>query len=158
MGNFLLHVYMSDCQHDKSDRCYFYIFKNKFVVYSFLFLLCRAIFKLTQVDTFTVINYEMSVFSQMVWQSSESQNSVGKTLKGTDSLCFALKVSIYSFNVDSAAVSADIFYIKDRPKSTHQSSKIWKRVRLSTSTLWAYNKWIDFLKLSAHVKCWYLPL
>lgn len=82
MGNFLLHVYMSDCQHDKSDRCYFYIFKNKFVVYSFLFLLCRAIFKLTQVDTFTVINYEMSVFSQMVWQSSESQNSVGKTLKG----------------------------------------------------------------------------
>lgn len=65
-------------------------------------------------------------------------------------------MSIYSFNVNSAAVSVDIFYIKDRPKSTHQSSKVWKRVRLSTSTLWAYNKWIDFLKLSAHMKCWYL--
>ena len=33
-------VYMSNCQHDKSDRCYFCIFKNKFVIYKVFYCFC----------------------------------------------------------------------------------------------------------------------
>lgn len=45
VGTFSACVYMSSCWHDRSDRCYFCIFKNQFVVYNFfLFLLCKSIF------------------------------------------------------------------------------------------------------------------
>lgn len=77
-------VYMSNCQHDRSDRCYFCIFKNKFVVYKvFLFLLCRSIFKLLQVGIFTVINYEMSVFGQMVYDGAARSEFSGENTEGT---------------------------------------------------------------------------
>lgn len=69
----------------------------------------------------------MSVFSQMVSWSGKSQNSEKKTLKEQLILCFAWKVSsVYSFSVDSATVSMDIFYIKDSPKSELQKfGKEW---------------------------------
>lgn len=35
---------MSICQHDESDRCYFCIFKNKLVVYSFFYFFCEISF------------------------------------------------------------------------------------------------------------------
>lgn len=33
-------IYVSNCQHDKSDRYYFCIFKNQFVVYKVFYLSC----------------------------------------------------------------------------------------------------------------------
>lgn len=35
VGTFSACVYTSSCWHDRSDRCYFCIFKNQFVVYNF---------------------------------------------------------------------------------------------------------------------------
>lgn len=103
-------VYMSNCQHDRSDRCYFCIFKNKFVVYKvFKFLLCRSISKLIG-GIFTVINYDMSVFTRMVSRSSE-KSEFSENTEGTDSSLLCLEVSsICSFSVNSTSVYRYILY------------------------------------------------
>lgn len=47
VGTFSACVYMSSCWHDRSDRCYFCIFKNQFVVYNFFYFFCaNQVFKL----------------------------------------------------------------------------------------------------------------
>lgn len=54
----------------------------------------------------------MSVFSQMVCRSRESQNSVKKSLKEQRVLCFAWEVSsICSFSVNSATVCVDRYIL-----------------------------------------------
>lgn len=40
-----LHVYIcQNCQHDRSDRCYFCIFKNEFVVYKVFYFFVQINF------------------------------------------------------------------------------------------------------------------
>ena len=52
-------------------------------------------------------------------------------------------------------VSVDTFYIKGRPKSTHQNFKNWGDLDQVEAHL-ASNKYTDFLTAFAHIKSWYL--
>ena len=85
----------------------------------------------------------MTVFNQKVCRSSESQNSVKKTLKPEIVLCFASKCHQFIVLVLTLQLSVDTFYIKGRPKSTHQNFKNWGDLD-QVEAHWASNKYTDF--------------
>lgn len=84
VGPFSACVYISSCWHDRSDRCYFCIFKNQFVVYNFFYFFCANQFFKSCV--FKLVT-KCQCSSRQQWQ-----NSSVMALK-TVEFCSALKVS-----------------------------------------------------------------